>query len=83
MRKNLIIAVLVLAMLLPFVGCKRPIDNYKGGIVIEKIHVAENAGYKVGIQYPSKDEKSWPYTYIKIYVTKYDYNRFNEGDTIK
>ena len=83
MRKNLIIAVLVLAMLLPFAGCKRPIDNYKGGIVIEKIHAAENAGYKVGIQYPSKYENSLPYTYIKIHVTKYDYDRFNEGDTIK
>jgi hypothetical protein len=69
---------LIMLMIVFLSSCETPIDNYKGSIVINK---AENTpfGYKMVIRTNRKDIA----VDRMIYVYKYDYERFNVGDTIK
>lgn len=78
-RRNLISRMaicLYLVLAVVFVGCKEqePVKNYKGGIVHYKGENIANGGrFKI--------EKGGEF--LTVYVTKYDYEKYNVGDTIK
>lgn len=68
----------IMLMIVFLSSCETPIDNYKGSIVIDKIGKTPS-GYKMVIQTNRKYEA----IDRTIYVYKYDFDRFNLGDTIK
>ena len=68
----------IMLMIVFLSSCETPIDNYKGSIVIDKVGKT-HSGYKMVIQTNRKYEA----IDRTIYVYKYDYERFNIGDTIK
>ena len=64
------------------IGCAEPINRYKGSVIINKKHVF--AGYKIASQEEYIDNWGNPGVYLyEFYVYKYDYERFELGDTIK
>jgi hypothetical protein len=73
--KSILIIILLLVVLS---SCQVPIDNYKGSIVIDKSGKTD-FGYQMVIQTDRKYEA----VARTIYVYKYDFDRFNLGDTIK
>lgn len=69
---------LLLTLVILLCGCQRPIDKYKGAIILEKKGVTA-VGFKVAIQKGFGDEACT----FDVFVYEYDYNRYNVGDTIK
>lgn len=68
----------IILMIVFLSSCEVPIDNYKGSIVLNKSGKTE-FGYQMAIQINEKMQV----ISRTIYVYKYDYERFNVGDTIK
>ena len=62
-----------------FVGCnsikKKPASNWKNAVVHEKILSMDESHYYFRIEFDKK--------LTVIQLTRFDYNRFNVGDTIK
>jgi len=70
-----IIKLLIISIILISTGCNQvPIERYCSGIIISKSH--KLTGYKIRLKYDGIITNN-------IYITKYDYERFNIGDTIK
>lgn len=74
--KKLIICLACIAILCA--SCEKPIDNYKGDIVIQEKQLHHS--YSVMLQHKTKSDK---WRIVEVLVFEHDYNRFNVGDTIK